>query len=379
MPDAAEKKPETDFGTPCPPACPGCAHRGLSPAASIAQKMDWLYAKLEAWPETLMPMEAPPPFHRLGYRETVRLSTRWQNGRWEAGLLSGDAVISIPACPVHGSRVNAALACLLPALPPPPEFPMRYYVQSGAQVTLVVKSRRLSSRKWVGPDLVDRLKGIGIEGVWVNCHPCTGKQVFAKNGWDLLWGAPRSIDYRLAQQGLLYGPTSFKQLIPGLYNRALEAADAFLEPGAGDLFIDLYCGIGCGLARWTSRTSRAVGVEQSGESAFCAAVNAPGALVYRGACRHRLPQLTDGLLDFSPDKRLLFANPPRTGLEPEVRRWIGGVMQPERLAYLSCSAGTLRRDLLELESHGYRAETIIPYDFFPGTHHVETLALVRRT
>jgi len=45
-----------------------------------------------------------------------------------------------------------------------------------------------------------------------------------------------------------------------------------------------------------------------------------------------------------------------------------------RLAYLSCSAGTLARDLSVLEAAGYRVTGIEPYDFFPLTHHVETLA-----
>ncbi len=47
-----------------------------------------------------------------------------------------------------------------------------------------------------------------------------------------------------------------------------------------------------------------------------------------------------------------------------------------RIAYLSCSAGTLARDLHLLEIAGYRIDAILPFDFFPQTHHVETLALV---
>ena len=55
------------------------------------------------------------------------------------------------------------------------------------------------------------------------------------------------------------------------------------------------------------------------------------------------------------------------------------VYRPDRMAYLSCSAGTLRRDLDALVQTGYAVERITPYDFFPQTHHVETLALLRRS
>jgi tRNA/tmRNA/rRNA uracil-C5-methylase (TrmA/RlmC/RlmD family) len=48
-----------------------------------------------------------------------------------------------------------------------------------------------------------------------------------------------------------------------------------------------------------------------------------------------------------------------------------------RIAYLSCSAGTLARDLAGLESAGYVVCSLHPFDFFPLTHHVECLALLR--
>ena len=59
-----------------------------------------------------------------------------------------------------------------------------------------------------------------------------------------------------------------------------------------------------------------------------------------------------------------------------VRDWAAAEFRPERLAYLSCSAGTLNRDLSALAAAGYTVEALMPYDFFPQTHHVETLALM---
>jgi 23S rRNA (uracil1939-C5)-methyltransferase len=51
-------------------------------------------------------------------------------------------------------------------------------------------------------------------------------------------------------------------------------------------------------------------------------------------------------------------------------------LRPARLAYLSCSAGTLARDLAVFEAADYLVLGVRPYDFFPGTHHVEALALL---
>jgi tRNA/tmRNA/rRNA uracil-C5-methylase (TrmA/RlmC/RlmD family) len=214
-----------------------------------------------------------------------------------------------------------------------------------------------------------------LEGLWLNAYPAAGRHLFAKRGWHLLWGKPRSRD----RDGLRYGPAAFQQLLPELHDRALNEAEAFLGPSVGDSMIDLYCGRGSGLVRWVGRGARTLGIELGGEAVECARHNAPDALVLRGACRERLPQLQSWAFESSPASgALLYANPPRTGIEPEVLDWIGSVYQPKRMAYLSCSAGTLRRDLEILTATGYEVERLTPYDFFPQTYHVETLALLRR-
>jgi tRNA/tmRNA/rRNA uracil-C5-methylase (TrmA/RlmC/RlmD family) len=320
---------------------------------------------------------SPAIIERSGYRDTVCLSAAWHGGYWNMGLTVKENVIPIPSCPVHSPRVNMAVACLAESLPGPHDFALRYYVQSGAQAALVVKSRQLPRTDWISPGLIQKLKDSGIEGLWLHRHPSAGKRVLAKNWWDLLWGKPRSIDRGREENTFVYGPASFRQPISSLAEKALDAAAAYLFPGTGDLFFDLYCGIGAGLVRWSRLAGLTIGVELGAESVSCARENAPLAVVYRGACRHRLPQLEDSL-ETMHERRLVYANPPRTGLEREVCQWIRETCRPVRLACLSCSAGTLARDLLELESGGYEVEKLIPFDFFPHTHHVETLALLRR-
>nr|MDQ2695105.1 class I SAM-dependent RNA methyltransferase [Pseudomonadota bacterium] len=258
-------------------------------------------------------------------------------------------------------------------LPPGPAFPLAFYVQAGAQATLVVKARGLASLTWA-EDLRRSLPATGLEGLWLNLHPAAGRRLFARHGWQLLWGRPWSVD----SSGLCYGPAAFQQLIPALYRQALDEAQAFLAPMAGDSLVDLYCGSGASLRRWTACHARTVGVELGGEAVACARRNAPAALVLRGKCGQRLPQLRAWISNAGRDERLLYANPPRTGIEPQVLEWITGDCRPQRLAYLSCSAGTLGRDLRRLDAAGYRLAGITPYDFFPQTHHVETLATLER-
>ncbi len=357
----------------CAPRCPGCTHRTLSAVASEAQKMGWLRRQLAPWADRLLPVRAVADDARWGYRRKVCLSAVWSEAAgWQFGLWRRDELVPIPDCPVHAPSVRVLARWLMRVLPPGPLFPLAFLVQSGAQATLILKTQRSPPLDWLDGAGHRQLAVSGLEGLWLHLHPAAGRRLFARNGWRLVWGEPRSRD----AFGLIYGPTAFQQLIPELYRQALDAAAGFLAPQPGDSIADLYCGIGASLARWTSRGARAIGVELGGEAVECARLNAPDTEILRGKCADRVPQLRD----WAPATgiRLLYVNPPRTGLEPSVLAWTMGEFQPERLAYLSCSAGTLSRDLRALTAAGYGVEALIPYDFFPQTHHVETLALLRR-
>lgn len=363
--------PEVPLLPGCVAACPGCAHRHLPAADSAARKTAWLRERLAPWADRLAPLDPLPEPARRDYRHSVCLHTAWQDGAWRFGLRRRQALIPIPDCPVHAPGVRAAVHVLAAALHP--ALPLVYYVQSGAQATLVLKTAVMPAQTGLDAACRDRLRAAGVEGLWLHLNPSAGRRVFAKKAWHLLWGAPRSRD----ADGLVYGPTAFQQLVPALHRRALDAAETFLAPGPGSAVVDLYCGRGGSLVRWRARGAAACGVEAGGEAVACAAENAPEATVWRGACAQRLPQLR-AWLAAHPGRRLLYANPPRTGLEPDVCAWIAREARPERLAYLSCSAGTLRRDLDALTAAGYRVHRLLPYDFFPRTLHVETLALLER-
>ena len=228
--------------------------------------------------------------------------------------------------------------------------------------------------KWFNEHLIKAIKRIGINGLWLHLHPCTGKKIFAKNAWHLLYGSERSFD----ENQFAYGPKAFQQLIPELYNQALSSAESFLNPAAEDIVIDLYCGIGTGLARWQKRCANIMGVELDGEAVACARDNTVNVEILRGKCRDRIPQLIQWTESLTiGGSRLLYVNPPRTGLEPDILQWITADYKPHRMAYLSCSAGTLQKDLVYLKNSGYDVIKILPYDFFPQTIHVETMVFLK--
>jgi tRNA/tmRNA/rRNA uracil-C5-methylase (TrmA/RlmC/RlmD family) len=357
----------------CEPDCHGCRHRSLTSGASLAQKHTYLQRTLAEWADRLAPVCSAGEGMRYGYRDRVTLNARWDEVRgWRFGLVRRDELIAIHDCPVHTPRVNRLVGLLREHLPPSGQFPLAYLHAAGAQATLIVKARQLDPRAL--EPLRASLASSGFEGLWVHCHPSAGRRLFARSGWQLAWGVAESVGW----DGTTHGPTAFQQLLPSLHAQSLALAERHLAPGPGTAILDLYCGLGSSLRRWTRAGAAALGVELAGGAVEGALRNAPDAVVLRGTCVQRLPQVRAWWAR-QTGLRGLYANPPRSGLEPVVLEAIARELRPDRLAYLSCSAGTLARDLRVLAAHGYEVHGIVPYDFFPGTHHVECLALAHRT
>jgi len=377
----------------CAPACGAC-ERPRSVEESLAGKKARAVRSLSRWEDRIEDVVSPPEEQRLGYRDRTALKALWtpEEG-WRFGMegvrtdVRGPLRFARPRpfvpltdCPVHTERIRKTLHRLASALPPDePEgsFPLRFLGISGAQATLVFKAKETPTDEWLFTQRDDRsspadgLAAVGVEGLWLHANPAAGVRLFAKRGWRLAWGAPRSADSR----GLLYGPGSFSQLLPELHDASLDEARRFLVPGAGDAVADLYCGIGASLRLWRRCGADALGVEGSGEAVECALHNAPGATVLRGSCADRIPMISDFLRSTPPERRIAYVNPPRTGLEPQVAELLAS-HKLRGAAYLSCSPGTLARDLAILEK-AYAVERLVPYDFFPRTAAVEVLALLR--
>ena len=316
-------------------------------------------------------MTAPAPTRRLGYRDRVTLTAGWDaQAGWRFGLVRRDELIPIHDCPVHTPRVRALVRLLVERLPPATLLPVAYMHVCGAQATLIVKSHR-TDVALLDP-VSDGLAATGLEGLWLHQHPSAGRRLFARSGWRLVWGSARSRD----AHGLLHGPTAFAQALPELHDASLEAAVAHLRPAPGVAVLDLYCGIGSTLRQWVQAGASAFGVELAGGAVDCARINAPGAVVLRGTCEQRMPQAREWWHDDNHARRACYVNPPRSGVEPALLDALAHDLRPDRIAYLSCSAGTLARDLAAFEAAGYEVSSIAPFDFFPGTHHVECLALL---
>lgn len=71
---------------------------------------------------------------------------------------------------------------------------------------------------------------------------------------------------------------------------------------------------------------------------------------------------------------MLLLDPPRSGLK-DLRQWLLA-LKPAHVAYVSCDPHTLVRDINDLSE--YTLSRVFLLDFFPSTHHFETMVFLER-
>lgn len=155
-----------------------------------------------------------------------------------------------------------------------------------------------------------------------------------------------------------------------LYKTAAELARVSKE----DTLADLYCGIGTVGMCINSMTpaKKLIGVEIVPEAVENARHNAEINGV-ENAEFYCMPAEETEL----PDADVVVVDPPRKGCAPSLIEHIGRIA-PKRMVYISCSPDTLARDCKLLTGYGYRLGAVQPVNMFPGTAHVETIALMTK-
>jgi len=77
-----------------------------------------------------------------------------------------------------------------------------------------------------------------------------------------------------------------------------------------------------------------------------------------------------------PDTTVVI-DPPRTGLSKAASAALAGSLV-RRLVAVSCDVATFARDLKVLRAAGFEMTSLVAFDLFPNTAHVETLAVLQR-
>ena len=323
-----------------------------------------------------------------GWRCRARLAVRGSPKKPLIGLFKEGThqVEDIPFCKIHHPLINQAVEVVRQwiieeALAPYDEITgngiLRYLQFTFSRKTQKIELVVVVNHTTVDLKIFKRLWERAPElwhALWLNFNPST-KNVIFSDEWLLVQGE-RWLKENFLEKTIYYHPGSFMQANPEMFEKLLHSIKAHL-PKNGTL-IDFYAGVGAiGLSLLNAcRKVVCVEVVPIAESCFKAAQidlneeDRKRISFHTGtatACMTLLKEQWDTIV----------VDPPRKGLERTFLEALCSAKHIKRLIYVSCGWESFKRDcaLLSTSWKLVHAELFL---FFPGTEHLEVLAIFNR-
>jgi tRNA/tmRNA/rRNA uracil-C5-methylase (TrmA/RlmC/RlmD family) len=313
-------------------ACGGCQYQHLAYDDQLALKTDEirrLFGSRAAAVTACVPCAAP-----YGYRSKLTPHFARPRPDREAAigfLRAGRRVtIDVPACAIATPAVNARLG----------------------ELRTEVRARWSEYRK--GATLLVRE---ATSGVTVDPRAVVTEQV-----GDL---------------SLKFLAGDFFQNNPFLLPRLVATVAQEARTGGARFLVDAYCGSGLlGLAA-APHFERVLGVEVSASAVRWARENA--ALNTRANCEYIAADASAvfAAIPFAGADTAVIIDPPRKGCGDAFLAQLCA-FAPRTVVYVSCNPETQARDVAVLAAAGYDCLRIQPFDMFPQTKHVESIATLVR-
>lgn len=296
------------------------------------------------------PIVVPSP-QQLGYRAKITFAVSGGSiGYYRVG--DSTRVFDVRDCLVAEPEVRRLHQALRSARSTLPPNATRVVLRRDRDHSLHLVVRTDGAEAWRhGGKLYSRLKAAGVEAVvW----------------WHPEGGAPRAV----AGSADPWPATVFEQIHPAMGRLVREAALNALGEVAGLHAWDLYAGIGETTAALHGQGAAVESIELDARAvSYAERVGPAGPRRLAGRAEDRVKEL-------KPPAAII-TNPPRTGMDAAVTAAIAD-SGARAVAYISCDAATLARDIARLAGH-YHLVHVAAFDQFPQTAHLECVALLERT
>ncbi len=289
-------------------------------------------------------------------------------------------VVPIDACPIVTPKLDADLrrlaalrenAAVSDMLGDARHLVARSADATGKSVLTITTERRSESAHRAAPLLLREVAGLA--GVTNSYDLASANAIVGRRHRSL--GGAAEIEETIGGVRYRVSAGSFFQVNVAMMGRIFDYLKPWLAPPRR--IVDLYCGVGTFSLLFAAHGWRVHGIEENVQAIAEAAANARrnglGELVRFTTGRVErlvgMPAVRNALRKTD----VLFLDPPRKGCDETTLGAVAGAGVPV-LWYLSCDPATLARDSKFLVAKGYRLGSIQPFDMFPQTGHVETLA-----
>ena len=320
------------------------------------------------------------------YRNKMALVVDQSSGETSFGFYQArsHALVKIQTCPVVLPQLDAAIAGLYDAARAPESRDaftgakhaiVRAGAASGQAVLSITTDRQSAEIRTKAPAIARRVRG--VVGISNSFEPRTANAVLGRK-MQYVWGQ-REMEETIEGVRYRVSPASFFQVNSEMVGQIFR----FLAPGLAPdrTIVDLYCGAGTFAIFFASRGARVVGIEENPAAVREARENAA-----LNKVEDRV-QFVEGRVEGAvankdgkkalDEAAIVFLDPPRKGSDEATLDAIATAGVPN-LWYLSCNPATLARDIAYLAKRGYVLGVVQPFDMFPQTGHVETLATLHK-
>ena len=169
---------------------------------------------------------------------------------------------------------------------------------------------------------------------------------------------------KLCGQEYSYSPNGFFQINLPVYEMVLNHIKQHIST---DKVLDLYSGVGS-IGLTVARDKELTLVEVNGAAYEEMQKNAEGT-----SAKCVLAKSEDVTEYIAPDQTAIL-DPPRAGCDAKLIEKLNEI-KPKSIIYLSCNPITQARDIAMLQEN-YAIKEVTPYNFFPRTPHIESLAIL---
>lgn len=373
-------EPSADrVGPPCPyfGVCGGCQWQHIALHAQHVAKRravaDALgrIAKLDV---TVNDLVASP--HEYGYRNKIELSvTPSPSGPVVGFARMGTAdIISIDECLLLPRRARRWPKALRGAIR---YLAGRSQTQIDRVAIRVATTGDVEVDVWTSPGSFPRQLGAKVLTDAVGARTVT--RVIAKDP-----GAARDVvrvevlagrgawSERLGDDDYLVSAPSFFQVNTRAAVALRTKVEQLAAEAAPGIIADVYAGVGT-FTLPLARLAPTVAIEGSSHALADLRRNLDAA----GLEADILPGDAEHALQEIEGVDLVVVDPPRSGLGATAGQALVNA-HPDRIIYVSCDPATLARDAATLAKDGYTLDSATPFDLFPQTYHVETVARFSR-
>lgn len=370
------------ISAPCPfyADCGGCNIQHAEYTAQLRMKTAIVRESLQRagldMTQVILDPTRPSP-QQFGYRYRLRLHLR-QDGALGFHRRRSNDLVPVDRCLLATDGINTALSRLVQSkqlvariAPNAHAFEFNQCPQSG-RIALVLHTKKAQNRSLKAlarlcAPLAGAVDSVGTaQGIVLHPSEKESKGVLLRRQFR-----HSGLSYELCWQ-----PHSFFQ-VNCLQNESLVALATSMA-AAGRRALDLFCGSGNFSIPLALRGAQVLGIESSPTAIRQARHNAAvtGLATIRFTCADASAELAHLYCEGARFDTILL-DPPRQGLGKAAS--LLAKFQPRRIVSISCDPATHARDLRLMLAGGYRLIQVIPFDMFPQSHHIETMAVLEQT